>query len=72
MDRDMLLDLLARAERHIALGNEQIDNQYRIIAELDTEGHDTTAAINLLKQFIETQEYHERDRGRIMSKLAAT
>ena len=35
MDRATLLDLLARAEQHIALGKEQIDKQYRIIAKLE-------------------------------------
>jgi hypothetical protein len=32
MERAMLRALLARAEQHIALGKEQINNQYRIIA----------------------------------------
>ena len=36
MERAMLLALLARAEQHIALGKEQINNQYRIIAKLET------------------------------------
>ena len=54
MDRGMLLALLARAEQHIALGKEQINNQYRIIAKLESDGHDTAPAVELLKQFIET------------------
>jgi hypothetical protein len=70
MDRVTLLDLLTRAEQHVIFGRRQIDSQYRIIAKLESEGHDTTAAIDLLKQFMEAQETYERDRDRLMSKLA--
>jgi hypothetical protein len=70
MERVMLLALLARAEKHIALGKEQINNQYRIIAKLESGGHDTAAAVELLKRFIETQQDNEQDRDRLMSKLA--
>ena len=59
MERAMLL-ALARAEQHIALGKEQINNQYRIIAKLETDGHDTAAAIELLKQFIELNRITRR------------
>ena len=52
MDRATLLDLLGRAEQHIVLGRRQIDNQYRIIAKLESEGHDTAAAVDLLKRFM--------------------
>ena len=48
----------------------QIDNQYRIIAKLESEGHDTAAAVDLLKQFVEAQELYERDRDELMTKLA--
>ena len=54
----------------MVLGKRQIDNQYRIIAKLESEGHDTAAAVDLLKQFIEAQELYERDRDRLMMKLA--
>ena len=70
MDRATLLDLLARAERYLVLGRRQIDNQYRIIAKLESEGHDTAAAVDLLRQFIEAQEVYELDRDRLMTKLA--
>ena len=70
MERAMLLAVLARAGQHIALGKEQINNQYRIIAKLESDGHDTEAAVELLKQFIETQQDNEQDRDRLMSKLA--
>ena len=53
MDRATLLDLLGLAQQHIVLGRRQIDDQYRIIAKLKSEGHDTAAAVDLLKQFVE-------------------
>jgi hypothetical protein len=70
MDRDTLLDLLVRAEQHMVFGKRQIDNQYRVIAKLESEGHDTAAAVELLKEFVEAQELYERDRDRLMTKLA--
>jgi hypothetical protein len=70
MDRASLLDDLVRAEQHMVLAKRQVDNQYRTIAELEREGRDTQEAIELLKQFIEAQELWERDRDRLMTKLA--
>ena len=69
MERARLLDHLAQVEHHLALSREQIDNQYRIIAKLESGGHDTTQAIDLLKQFVEVQELHEKDRDRLVAKL---
>jgi hypothetical protein len=71
MDRASLLDHLVQAEQSMVLGKRQIDNQYRIIAELEREGRDTEEAVKLLKQFVEAQENFERDRARLMTKLAA-
>ena len=70
MDRASALDLLAKAEQHIAIAKKQIDDQYRIIAKLESKGHDTTVAVDLLKQFLEMQELHEHTRDRLMNKLA--
>lgn len=70
MDRTSILDDLGQAERSMVVGKRQIDKQYRIIAELEGEGHDTEEAVELLKQFIEAQDRHERDRDRLVTKLA--
>jgi hypothetical protein len=70
MDRALLLRLLARAEHMIALGKERIDKQYRIIAELESEGHDTTDAMQLLKEFVDDQELREQEHDSLASKLA--
>ena len=70
MDRNVLLRLLARAEHLIALGKDRIDDQYRIIAELESDGHDTTEAIKLLREFIEDQVLREQERESLVSRLA--
>jgi hypothetical protein len=70
MDRASLLDHSVRAEQHMVLAKRQVNDQYRIIAELERECRDTEEAIELLKQFIEAQELWERDRDRLMTKLA--
>ena len=54
----------------MVFGKRQTDNQYRIIAKLESEGHDTAAAVELLKEFIEAQALYERDRDRLVTKLA--
>lgn len=54
----------------MVVGKRQIDTQYRIIAELEWQGRDTEEAVELLKLFIEAQERHERNRDRLLTKLA--
>lgn len=71
MNRAKLLDLLARAEKQIALGTEQINNQYRIIAKLKSGGHDTTEVVDLLKQIYEVRDRIEQERDLLVSKLEA-
>ena len=64
--RLILLERLAQAERGVAEGNQQINEQYRFIAELERGGRDTTEAMDRVIEFLETQELrlHERDRLR--------
>jgi len=63
----ILLERLALAERRVAEGTRQINHQYRLIAELERDGHDTTDAINRVIEFLETQELrlHDRDLLRV-------
>lgn len=70
MDRSSILDDLGRAELSMVVAKRQIDEQYRVISELEEKGSDTEEAVELLKQFIEAQERHERDRDRLVTKLA--
>jgi hypothetical protein len=70
MDKALVLDHLALAERHVARGYEHIASQTRIIASLQTGGYDTTLARSLLENFEDIQRMHLADRDRIKKELA--
>lgn len=69
MDRTMILEHLAQAEAHIALGREHIDKQHRIIAQLYSQGADMTIANELLAHLEESQGLHEASLVRIREEL---
>jgi hypothetical protein len=70
MDRQMLLDHLVEAEQRVAVGKNNIQEQYRRIAELMRHGEDTVEAVAVLNQLLEAQEKHEDDRDRLKAELA--
>jgi hypothetical protein len=70
MDRTMLLEHLAMAERHVAEGERHIRRQHEIIAELGRNGHDTQRSRELLGLFEELQTSHIGDRDRLAKELA--
>ena len=70
MDRQMVLDHLALAERHVAEGKITIERQQSFIADLGQGGHDTTLPQELLSRFLDTQRSHEEDRERLRRELA--
>ena len=65
MERTMILDHLALAKQHVALGEKHITRQREIIADLELGGHDTTEAELLLRQFEELQVQHTSHRDRL-------
>jgi hypothetical protein len=68
MDRALIVQHLAQAERHIAAGQQHIERQRQIIRELKY-GHDLASAKDLLAQFEELQLLHIRDRDRLKKEL---
>jgi hypothetical protein len=70
MDRQMILDHLEQARRHVAEGKEHLARQRKIIAELERDGHDTKMARELLTQFEETFAIHVEDQERIERELS--
>jgi hypothetical protein len=68
-DREAALQRLEEIDRHIALGKEHIARQREIIEELDSEGHDTTAAKELLETFLATQAAHEEHQRTVIEDL---
>ena len=69
MDRQMIVDHLAQAERHVALGAQHIARQREIIRELQGGGHNASEAKLLLAQFLDLQELHKADRSRLAEEL---
>ena len=72
MDRAELVEYLANAEQRVAVGKQHIQNQYRIIAQLEQDGHTTTEAIDFLIQLLDTQDDHEAERDHIKAELEDT
>ena len=72
MDRAVILNHLAQAERHVAEGEQHIIRQREIIEMLARQGHDTKAADELLGQFEQTLAAHIADRDRLRAELATS
>ena len=70
MDRQLVLERMAQAERHVAEGHKIIQRQRHIIADLERDGHDATQAHALMNAFLETQAAHEEGLVRIRQELA--
>jgi hypothetical protein len=71
MDPKLLRDHLALAERHAAEGEDHIERQRRILAELERDGHDTALARKLLATLEATQAQHVANRDRLRRELEA-
>jgi len=63
MDRALIEDHLAEAERHVQEGREHVMRQMGLVLELQQDGHDTTEAERLLEQFREMLTLYIADRG---------
>jgi hypothetical protein len=70
MDRMMLLEHLAQAERHVAEGVEHVARQREVVARLERDKQDATSSRELLQRFEEMQAMHLTDRDRILRELA--
>jgi hypothetical protein len=69
MDRAMLEDHLAAAERHIEEAERHILCQRGLVAQMEREGHDITVANRLLRRFEEMLCMHIADRERLRKEL---
>jgi hypothetical protein len=68
MDRAKIEEHLQQTDSHIALGEKHLERQHKIIAELQRDGHDTTAATDLLATLEETQRLHVDTRKTILEE----
>jgi hypothetical protein len=72
MDREMILEHLEQAERHVRQGAVHIENQRTLVADLERQGQDTARSRSLLRQFEQMQELHVADRDRLRQELLDT
>jgi hypothetical protein len=69
MDRDVILEHLAQAERHIAESDERIARQKALIERLEADGGDSVTAKLLLAEFQHSLALHRADWERLQGKL---
>ena len=69
MNRELLLEHLAQAERHAADGRRHIESQRRIVAQLVRNGQDSENSRHLLRLFEELEAMHVSDRDRLREQL---
>ncbi len=70
MDRETLLLRLAKANRQLAYGKAHLARHEAVIARLDHDGHDTTAAQEaVLATLRQEQAVHEQEVQRILQEL---
>lgn len=70
MQRAMIEQHLAQAERHVTQGERSLTRQRDMIAGLETHGHNSLAARQLLTQFEELQAMHVAARDRLRRELS--
>jgi hypothetical protein len=70
MERDLLKDHLAQAERHIAEGRDHVERQRQIVEEVVRRGENADRSKALLELFENTLEAHFEERDRLRDKLA--
>jgi hypothetical protein len=70
MERALLMEHLAMAERHVTQGEEHVRRQRELVRHLATHGHDTGQAEELLVEFERMLVLHKADRDRVRAELA--
>jgi hypothetical protein len=70
LDREMIMEHLSTADRHVAEGEMHVERQRILVENLARDRHDTKQAEALLKQFEEVLALHMQDRDRLLKELA--
>jgi hypothetical protein len=60
---------IALAEEHVTIGDKNVANQRKSVAELERDGHDAAQARELLQRFEELQAMHIADLQRLRNEL---
>ena len=72
MDRQTLLQQLARAEQSVAEGRSFIAQQQRLIVEAERDGEDAAETFRVLEKFLILQQSREQERARILDAISET
>jgi hypothetical protein len=70
MDRELLEEALAVAERHISDAERDVARQRMVVAGLELCGRDTSRATHLLRQFERSLAILVANRNRLRKELA--
>jgi len=70
MDREMLMEHLSQAERHVAEGMTHVEKQRTRVENIARDGHDIGGHEALLRQFEETLRLHTKIRDQLQRQLA--
>ena len=68
-DRQMIIDHLERAERHVFEGTARVARQRQLLTELICDGLPSLQSKLLLKTFEECLAMHIADRDRLLKEL---
>jgi hypothetical protein len=71
MDRQLIVDRLELAERHVSEGSHHVERQRRLVARLAPYGGYSDWSKALLAQFEKLLSMHIADRDRLLGKLLA-
>ena len=69
MNKQILLDHLALAERHVSEGETHVARQRELVAKLERGDHETGLARALLQKFEELLAIHKVDRDRLRGEV---
>jgi len=69
MDRQMIIDHLELAERHVSEGAAHVEQQRQLVERLAHEGHYTDRSEAILAQFEDLLAMHIADRDRLQKTL---
>ena len=69
MDPAMQPASLDEAQRHVAVGSSHIEMQEQIVAGIDSQGRDSTAARELLRTLRQMQDQYIAHRDHIIKSL---
>ena len=69
MDRAILFERLAHAERHVALCKDRIAQQRKAVLQRFRDGRDTAKAKASLSALVEMYELHQKNRRKLLDEL---